>query len=79
MRKARARGRPREQPENLVYLRLAVTPEEHRQIQVAAALAGISMAQFARRSVVEAACRKIAEGGLDPKRLPEPADRKVEE
>ena len=70
---ARQRGRPREQPQDLVYLRLAVTPEEHRQIKVAAALADVSMAQFARRAVAVAARAKIVEGGIDPMRLPEPA------
>jgi hypothetical protein len=68
---ARQRGRPREQPQDLVYLRLAVTPAEHRQIQVGAALAGVSMAQFARRSVADAARAKIVAEGLDPSRLPE--------
>src|SRR5437868_3910904 len=68
---ARQRGRPREHPENLVYLRLAVTPEENHQMHVAAALAGVSMAKFARTSVVDAARRTVAAGGLDPDRLPE--------
>lgn len=68
---ARERGRPAELPEELVYLRLAVTPEEHRQIKVAAALAGLSMAQFARRSVAEAARAKATSAGLDPARLPQ--------
>ncbi len=69
----RQRGRPRELPEGLVYLRLAVTPVEHRMIQVAAALAGESMAQYARQSVTEAARRAIRAAGLDPERLPAPA------
>ena len=69
----RKRGRPRVQPEGMVYLRLAVAPEEHRQIQVAAGLAGTSMAQFARRSVVNAARQTLAAAGLDPERLPETA------
>ncbi len=68
---AKERGRPRELPEDLVYLRLAVTPLEHRQIRVATGLAGGSMAQFARRAVVEAAREALAASGLDPDRLPE--------
>jgi uncharacterized membrane protein len=68
---ARQRGRPREVPEGLVTLRLAVTPEERRQIQVAAGLAGLSMAQFARKAVVDAARAKIVAGGMDPDRLPD--------
>jgi hypothetical protein len=68
----RPRGRPRQQPEDMVYLRLAVTPQEHRQFQVAAGLAGKSMAQFARTSVAENARRILVAGGLDPDRLPQP-------
>lgn len=45
----RGPGRPRTRPDNLVRLRVDVTPEEHAILTAAARLRGESLATYARR------------------------------
>lgn len=71
----RGRGRPKTRPDDLVKLRLDVTPEELEMIRSACETLNVSQASFARQAVVEAA-QKVTAPAPTPAKAKKPGGKR---